>query len=81
MFIVFNAVELLSHYAKQLPDGFEMCSKVWEEITIPRFAKRHCTAMPPLAHQHSKLGNTFWAVHVTYGGIGDSNTHLANGLG
>src|SRR5579884_2787171 len=31
-------VELLSHHAKQLPEGFEMCSKVWEEITIPRFA-------------------------------------------
>jgi uncharacterized protein YecE (DUF72 family) len=31
-------VELLTHYAKQLPTGFEMCSKVWEEITIPRFA-------------------------------------------
>ena len=27
----------LSHYAQQLPPGFEMCSKVWEEITIPRF--------------------------------------------
>ena len=31
-------IELLATYAKQLPDGFEMCSKVWEEITIPRFA-------------------------------------------
>jgi len=31
-------VELLANYAKQLPGGFEMCSKVWEEITIPRFA-------------------------------------------
>lgn len=28
----------LAHYAEQLPPGFEMCSKVWEEITIPRFA-------------------------------------------
>lgn len=28
----------LAHYAEQLPSGFEMCSKVWEEITIPRFA-------------------------------------------
>ena len=24
----------------QLPDGFHMCSKVWEEITIPRFAEQ-----------------------------------------
>ena len=31
-------VELLTQYAKQLPGGFEMCSKVWEGITIPRFA-------------------------------------------
>ena len=31
------SVELLAHYATQLPDGFEMCSKVWEAITIPRF--------------------------------------------
>ncbi len=28
----------LAHYAAQLPPDFEMCSKVWEEITIPRFA-------------------------------------------
>ncbi len=28
----------LTHYASQLPPGFEMCSKVWEELTIPRFA-------------------------------------------
>lgn len=28
----------LAHYAEQLPTGFEMCSKVWEELTIPRFA-------------------------------------------
>ncbi len=28
----------LAHYAEQLPPGFEVCSKVWEEITIPRFA-------------------------------------------
>jgi uncharacterized protein YecE (DUF72 family) len=30
--------EQLQRYAAQLPAGFEMCSKVWEEITIPRFA-------------------------------------------
>jgi len=29
--------QLLAHYARQLPPGFEVCSKVWEEITIPRF--------------------------------------------
>lgn len=28
----------LAHYAGQLPPGFEVCSKVWEEVTIPRFA-------------------------------------------
>lgn len=27
----------LHDYAAQLPDGFEMCSKVWERITIPQF--------------------------------------------
>jgi uncharacterized protein YecE (DUF72 family) len=30
--------EQLTHYASQLPEGFEACSKVWEEITIPRYA-------------------------------------------
>ncbi len=30
----------LAQYAEQLPPGFEMCSKVWEEITIPRFASQ-----------------------------------------
>ncbi len=28
----------LAHYSELVPSGFEMCSKVWEEITIPRFA-------------------------------------------
>ena len=28
----------LGHYLKQIPEDFEMCFKVWEEITIPRFA-------------------------------------------
>jgi uncharacterized protein YecE (DUF72 family) len=28
----------LSHYAKQVPDDFRFCSKVWEEITIPVYA-------------------------------------------
>lgn len=28
----------LSHYLKQIPEDFEMCFKVWEEITIPGFA-------------------------------------------
>lgn len=27
----------LAQYAKQLPPGFEMCSKVWEMLTIPQF--------------------------------------------
>jgi len=30
--------EQLQRYAAQLPAGFEMCSKVWEDITIPRYA-------------------------------------------
>lgn len=29
------AADELRHYAAQLPDGFDICSKVWEEITIP----------------------------------------------
>jgi uncharacterized protein YecE (DUF72 family) len=29
----------LFHYAVQLPDGFQVCSKVWEEITIPAYAR------------------------------------------
>jgi uncharacterized protein YecE (DUF72 family) len=28
----------LGHYAAQLPEGFRVCSKVWEEITVPAFA-------------------------------------------
>ncbi len=27
----------LQDYAAQLPEGFEMCSKVWERITVPQF--------------------------------------------
>ncbi len=30
----------LCRYAGQVPEGFEMCCKVWEEITIPTFAKQ-----------------------------------------
>jgi uncharacterized protein YecE (DUF72 family) len=29
--------KLLDHYASQLPVGFKMCTKVWEEITVPVF--------------------------------------------
>ena len=29
----------LSRYLHQIPEDFEMCCKVWEEITIPAFAK------------------------------------------
>lgn len=28
----------LRHYLTQIPEDFQMCFKVWEEITIPRFA-------------------------------------------
>ncbi len=33
-------VTQLRRYAVQVPEGFEMCCKVWEEITIPSFAKQ-----------------------------------------
>ncbi|MBM4126019.1 MAG: DUF72 domain-containing protein [Nitrospira sp.] len=29
----------LRRYLQQIPEDFEMCSKVWEDITIPTFAK------------------------------------------
>ena len=32
-------VNQLRRYAAQVPEDFEMCCKVWEEITIPTFAK------------------------------------------
>ena len=30
----------LRHYLNQIPEDFEMCFKVWEEITIPTYAKQ-----------------------------------------
>ncbi|HEU4685322.1 MAG TPA: DUF72 domain-containing protein [Nitrospira sp.] len=30
----------LRHYLKQIPEDFEMCFKVWEELTIPHYAKQ-----------------------------------------
>jgi uncharacterized protein YecE (DUF72 family) len=30
----------LRHYLNQIPEDFEMCFKIWEEITIPTFAKQ-----------------------------------------
>ena len=30
----------LRHYLNQIPEYFEMCFKVWEEITIPQFARQ-----------------------------------------
>lgn len=29
------SADLLRHYAAQLPSGFQACSKVWEEVTVP----------------------------------------------
>jgi len=29
----------LAHYAEQVPDDFRFCSKVWEELTIPAYAR------------------------------------------
>lgn len=33
------ATTQLLRYLRQIPEDFEMCSKVWEEITIPVYAK------------------------------------------
>src|SRR5215831_11579391 len=30
----------LRNYLKQIPEDFEMCFKVWEELTIPTYAKQ-----------------------------------------
>ncbi|HEY5932848.1 MAG TPA: DUF72 domain-containing protein, partial [Nitrospira sp.] len=30
----------LRHYLNQIPDDFQMCFKVWEEITIPSFSRQ-----------------------------------------
>ncbi|MBK9949299.1 MAG: DUF72 domain-containing protein [Nitrospira sp.] len=30
----------LRHYLNQIPEGFEMCFKVWEELTVPQWAKQ-----------------------------------------
>jgi len=38
----------LAHYASLVPDGFEACAKVWEEVTIPEF--------PPGLRYRSKAG-------------------------
>lgn len=40
--------EVLRHYASQLPPDFKVCSKVWEEITIPVF--------PPGLRYRNKAG-------------------------
>ena len=32
----------LGHYARQVPEDFRFCSKVWEEITIPAYANLPC---------------------------------------
>jgi len=29
----------LAHYASLLPDDFQMCSKVWEDLTVPAYVK------------------------------------------
>lgn len=42
--------QLLQDYAAQIPPGFEMCSKVWERITIPQF--------PNLPEYGPKAGQT-----------------------
>ncbi len=42
------SVKQLAHYASLVPDGFEACAKVWEEVTIPEF--------PPGLRYRSKAG-------------------------
>jgi uncharacterized protein YecE (DUF72 family) len=42
--------QMLQDYAAQLPTDFEMCSKVWEQITIPQY--------PNLAEYGVKAGQT-----------------------
>jgi uncharacterized protein YecE (DUF72 family) len=39
----------LRHYLKQIPEDFEMCFKVWEELTIPAYAKQPRKAGQPNA--------------------------------
>ncbi len=36
----------LTRYLSQIPEDFEMCFKVWEELTIPKYANQ-----PPLTIQ------------------------------
>ena len=33
------SAEQLAHYAAQVPDDFHFCQKVWEDITIPAYAR------------------------------------------
>ncbi len=41
-----STTKQLLRYLKQIPEDFEMCSKVWEEITIPVYAST--PAMVPM---------------------------------
>jgi uncharacterized protein YecE (DUF72 family) len=50
--------ELLRHYAAQLPPGFRVCPKVWEEITVPVF--------PPGLRYRKKAGPNPHFLDVDY---------------
>lgn len=45
---------LLLHYAEQLPPGFKTCSKVWQELTIFRYANQ-----PNLGAKKNQLNYNF----------------------
>ena len=44
----------LLRYLKQIPEDFEMCSKVWEEITIPVYSK-HARYGPKAGQPNSRF--------------------------
>lgn len=37
----------LQHYLTQIPEDFQMCSKVWEEIDLPPLVTREPTKLIP----------------------------------
>lgn len=48
----------LRRYPNQIPEDFEMCFKIWEEITIPTYARQDRYGLEPeLAEQHERMGS------------------------
>lgn len=37
-----ETVNQLRHYLNPIPEDFEICFKVWKELTIPTYAKQAC---------------------------------------